>query len=1351
MPKLNYSFLILSLVITAIFCPIANADDGELPPAGLNVAVGDTTDVKSYNVTAGSNVSGDLGQLQGGEAASLSIIGDNQILDGETFSGIVTSTGQTLDIQDAASIENFESTNGGFVDNAGSLTSSNVTYTGNKATVAGGAIYNTGVMKSENDTFKNNGDFGVNDQDLQIQTIEGGALYNIGSMELVGAQFESNKAQHGAAIYNKGTLTITNTDDTKEFINNYAIDSGGAIFNLSNLTVSGAVFKSNRSYEGGALYNAGISTILSSAFNNNTAQKGAGIYNDAVGEIVVDTIEFYGNIAEGTDGAGIYNAGKINLTNADFGSNNAQNGNGGAIANKGELIISASSFDSNIVDNGEGGAIYNAASENNVVTVDGSSFSGNSAGNEGGAIANSGKIIISDSTFNNNGSLNHGGAISNSGTLEITDSSFSDNGQYGDEFDDNPYTAKGGAISNTGTLNLTNVVFSNNQAINGGAIWSSGDVNINADNGASTFSGNTASGDSNAIYMAAADKNLNLNIKNGGLITIDDGVDGINGYGINITGDGKGGTTDLSKGGVTLNGVVNNAGNVTVTDANLSLGANADLSGSSLSLSNSFLNLSNDSNQTVNLGSFNSTGSSIAFDADFATGNSDKIIADNASGNINLDAINILGDGSQDINLFVNGGVNFDNLDDFVAYTDTTSYTFNQDNGTLSIKSQTMSDGLNDAVSGTAQTRSLSVTSDQSISADLGTMGGGDGSQLSIIGNGNIFDGAGFGGLITSDTQTVNITDTKSVEGFNSVDGGFIKNSGALNVQNTSFKNNTAAGNGGAIWSDSDVNILANNGNVLEFSGNTANGVSNAIHMASADASLNLQAVNGSIINFDDGISGVDGYALNIYGDNQSSIAFNEAVRNAGTITIAGSNVSLGQDDYLNGSNLVLTGGDLHLNNGDMLNTAEFKSLTGGNGLMHLDVDTASGASDQLRVDDLHGNVKIVAHQASGPVTFAAAPATTAAEQSGIKFAEVANAGTGTFDIYRVVGSAFDWEAAAVSQADGSTDWLMNILTNASGANPIVNAETVAYLGLNSAGIEQSRSMVRNIENKIASNMRYNGCCGLYDGAYNGDTLYNVWASPVYSSSEVNAPFEFDADISGMEAGGDVQLNPYNRVGVFASYRRGKYDFSGKSDIYSSLISSKIDIDSYLAGLYYRYNQGNFWTMATAFGGIQQADIKTADGLNADTDGTELGGSITAGYGIEINNRFVIEPTIRATYTQVEFDDVKDSFGKTAQFGTAAQTEFEAGVKFEQTISINDGYVKIYFKPGIIQTMVSGDKVRVTSLNAVETMDDATLGRAEVGFSFAMTQNLSAFGAAGYTFGSDYKDTAFNLGLSYTF
>lgn len=117
--------------------------------------------------------------------------------------------------------------------------------------------------------------------------------------------------------------------------------------------------------------------------------------------------------------------------------------------------------------------------------------------------------------------------------------------------------AYGGAISNTATIKaINNSIFKNNSAITvdnaentarGGAIYTTQDLKINANNGLTTeFTGNYVSIDGGktqnyeAINVGAAGKTLTLNATTEGSILMNDYINGTNGYNVLLTGDSTG-------------------------------------------------------------------------------------------------------------------------------------------------------------------------------------------------------------------------------------------------------------------------------------------------------------------------------------------------------------------------------------------------------------------------------------------------------------------------------------------------------------------------------------------------------------------------------------------------------------------------------------------------------------------------------------------------------------------------------------------------------------------------------------------------------------------------------------------
>ena len=140
-----------------------------------------------------------------------------------------------------------------------------------------------------------------------------------------------------------------------------------------------------------------------------------------------------------------------------------------------------------------------------------------------------------------------------------------------------------------------------------------------------------------------------------------------------------------------------------------------------------------------------------------------------------------------------------------------------------------------------------------------------------------------FGGAIyTYGSNPVDINAT--FRSNQAIMGGAIYITGGTNVTVAGlYSDNKAASDGGAIYSDSSFTVKADGGNTT-FTNNKSNDgdVSNAIYMATANTTLNMNALNRGVITFNDAIDGVGVYNLVINGDNRESrVEFNEKILKA--------------------------------------------------------------------------------------------------------------------------------------------------------------------------------------------------------------------------------------------------------------------------------------------------------------------------------------------------------------------------------------------------------------------------------------------------------------------------------------
>ena len=576
----------------------------------------------------------------------------------------------------------------------------------------------------------------------------------------------------------------------------------------------------------------------------------------------------------------------------------------------------------------------------------------------------------------------------------------------------------------------------------------------------------------------------------------------------------------------------------------------------------------------------------------------------------------------------------------------------------------------------------------------------------------------------------------------------FVKGS----VSDSNFINNFASGAtamGGALYSRGQLHIYANDSDVY-FLGNyvESNGEITPNDVYQYNSYVALVPHANHHIYLDGGIDG-ENYHVEIGNQSLSSgtIYMANGINNAEYIYITpGTTLKFvkgarGQGEIIGDTDLENYGGTFDLNNGYTENV-RFKNYTSSEGTLHIDVDPENNTSDKLEVSgDVSGTTKLIVHALS-----------TGIPTKSIVFAEAEGAGSAdSFATAAVYGSPYDYEVQYAASDNGLKQWYFEGVEPKNPDQPDVpaalRAEVIAGAGLHEASIEQTRSLIRNIRTKVADNKIYCPDCGIMDYGWQGNAGHNAWVNVQGESATIDKPVKTDADIWGVEAGFDIQNDIHNTLGVFASYRKGEYDLSGKADKLRSNVGSEIDIDSYLAGLYYRYDKNMNWLFATVYGGVQQVDAKTDDKIaKFDTDGIEFGAGVEAGHTFALSNDLTLDPSLGLYYTQINFDDAKDNVGKEYDWKDIKHLEAELGVKLEKQID----YAKIYIKPSVIQTITGGDSVKITGLNKLSTYDDATLGRIELGGRYGFTDALSAYGWVNYTFGSDYDATAFGAGLNYS-
>lgn len=262
--------------------------------------------------------------------------------------------------------------------------------------------------------------------------------------------------------------------------------NAGGIANNGTLTVSACTISSNSGQNGGGISSTGMVTISDSALIGNTASHdGGGIWN--YGTLKVSTSTLSGNGAGGDAGGAILNGGTLSLTTCTVADNFAAVGGGIYILNGGSATIQQNStLSGNSAASGggiiNGGTLTVRDSTLSVNAATGFDFGGHHFPGRGGGIDNEGVATIQDSTLSGN-SAEVGGGISNEavGTLDVRGSTASGN----------TASDSGGALYNLGTATSQQCSLSGNYATSaGGGIFNGASATLTIDD--SVVVGNVA-------------------------------------------------------------------------------------------------------------------------------------------------------------------------------------------------------------------------------------------------------------------------------------------------------------------------------------------------------------------------------------------------------------------------------------------------------------------------------------------------------------------------------------------------------------------------------------------------------------------------------------------------------------------------------------------------------------------------------------------------------------------------------------------------------------------------------------------------------------------------------------------
>jgi predicted outer membrane repeat protein len=316
-----------------------------LQGAGPDVTIVDGSGIGNvfYIFGTGTNVTLTGLTIRNGAATGIYLFGG----------GIYYESNGQLFVSAANIISNTAFSGGGGIFSQGQLTLNTVNILNNSSGAqGGGGLRINGVANLTNVTVANN----------RTATF-GGGIFNLGTMQLAGVTIANNVADSGGGgLYNKGGTIVGNSGEIRS---NQAGINGGGIYNelvSAQLNLSNMTIKDNTAPNslGGGVYNdQGTASFIKVILSGNIAKgSGGGIHNTAGGSLTITQSWLKANVAQTTNGGGIYNEGTLDMTASTLSDNTAPSDQGGGLRNKGNATLTLVTLSGNTASGSGGGAIY---------------------------------------------------------------------------------------------------------------------------------------------------------------------------------------------------------------------------------------------------------------------------------------------------------------------------------------------------------------------------------------------------------------------------------------------------------------------------------------------------------------------------------------------------------------------------------------------------------------------------------------------------------------------------------------------------------------------------------------------------------------------------------------------------------------------------------------------------------------------------------------------------------------------------------------------------------------------------------------------------------------------------------
>ena len=521
-------------------------------------------------------------------------------------------------------------------------------------------------------------------------------------------------------------------------------------------------------------------------------------------------------------------------------------------------------------------------------------------------------------------------------------------------------------------------------------------------------------------------------------------------------------------------------------------------------------------------------------------------------------------------------------------------------------------------------------------------------------------------------------------------------------LSGTKFIENKAGNKGGAILNyEAVLNLIAETGDI-EFTGNTANGVSNAIH--DSTGTINMWTNKGANIVFNDRITSYNNASImNINKSSGTLPTTGKVILNEDMTGYTGQVNLYNGTLALNSENAKLFGGKIYVDNATIDFTSSiikehiFKDLKVNDKLnLIVNADLANAEMDTITADVIEGTGKINVKKINILSDTEEKDITEIEFTDSEALAERLTTTPTAFSALYKYDVVFDNKTGFFS------------FTNAGGANPaIVSGAAASAAGgftAQKAIIDQSFASLNNFASKktqTKANINRNLYASAANKVFESENKIErgLWIRPYASQDTVKiGDADIDNTLYGTLAGIDLPVSEDKQVSFYIGYAGSKQDVE----------EIKVTQTGYIAGATGMLIKDKWYAGLTANINFNKAESDNDFGTD-EFDMNMYAIAAKAGYDIEAGTNWTIEPNIMLMYGSVNRQEYTTKQG--AKIKGESDNNIIVAPQVKAKLDLDKG-LKPYALLGYV--LNAGDKIKA-EVDGLETEGNKADGYVEYG------------------------------------